>query len=421
MSLLAYHIFLRLYTLAIRILAFFQPKAKLWWKGRKDIFHLLAQKIQTPKKRIWVHCASLGEFEQARPVIEALKLNLPDYAIILSFFSPSGYEIRKNYEGADYVVYLPMDGKSNAARFISIVKPEFAIMVKYEFWYYYLTTLKKQNIPVYLISAAFRESQPFFAWYGGLFRKMLRCFDTLFVQDRHSADLLLNLGMQNVVHAGDTRYDRVTGIARAAVEIPIVEKFKGNAPLLIAGSTWPKDEQVLRDAIHALPEHWKIILAPHEITNTHLDHIRLLFEPECVCYTRFEETYTQQRILIIDNIGMLASIYRYGDIAYVGGGFLRGGIHNVLEPAVFGLPIIFGPNYEKFTEACDLLKQGFAFPITDAAQCKEILTRLTELPDEVRHQNQIHLQNYIREQEGATEKVLRVILHKHIYQQPVSR
>lgn len=399
-----YTVFLALYALGVRIASLFNGKAKKWLEGRRSWRARLQQRLQPGEKRIWMHCSSLGEFEQGRPVLEAIRQQYPDYKIVLTFFSPSGYEIRKDYDQADYVLYLPMDSRRNAADFISMIDPSLVIYVKYEFWYHYLDTLKKRNIPLVLISAAFRESQAFFKPYGSFFRHMLYCFRYLFVQDERSRQLLADIGIEkNVVIGGDTRYDRVAGIAAQVQPIPAVDRFRAGHKILIAGSTWPGDEAVLQQSLAALPADWKLIIAPHEIDEAHIRKIQLLFGEANTCL--YSAMDTAKRILIIDNIGMLSRLYACGDIAFIGGGFQKGGIHNVLEPAVFGLPVIFGPVYEKFVEARELAAAGLVFPVADAAACTAILQKLVAEPA---YRESIHqeLQQFIQAHTGATQRVL---------------
>lgn len=399
-----------LYPLAIRIASLFNPKAKKWIAGRKDILQRVQQELQSGELRVWMHCSSLGEFEQGRPLIEAIKQKSPYYKIVLTFFSPSGYEVRKDYELADYVFYLPMDGKANAKRFIELVQPSFVLFIKYEFWYYYLITLQQKNIPVFLVSATFRASQGFFKWYGALLRKMLGSFRYLFVQEPASQELLAAIGIEEqVMISGDTRYDRVAAIASQAKSFPLIEEFKGLHHLLIAGSTWPDDEKLLRQNLSALPEHWKLVIAPHEIDRAHIDDVKELFGDEAVCYTELSKTNARSyRVLIIDNIGMLSSLFRYGELAYIGGGFQKGGIHNTLEPAIFGLPVIFGPVYEKFAEARQLVALGYAFPVADAAAYKEVLKQLIG-NDMHRQSLQAAIKDYVHQQTGATDRIMEVL------------
>lgn len=422
--LLLYNFFLLLYALAIRISSLFNEKAKKWVSGRKDILRKIKSALPHDEPRIWIHCASLGEFEQGRPVIEALKKEHPQYKILLSFFSPSGYELRKNYELADYVFYLPLDGRRRSAAFIRAVNPSLAVFVKYEFWYYYICQLRYYKVPSVLISAAFRPSQLFFKEYGGLFRKILKDFSFLFVQNESSKELLSGIGIyKNVAVSGDTRYDRVSRIAAQSKSFPLIEEWKGNSRLLIAGSTWPDDEKILCDLLPLLPPGWKMILAPHEIHTRHLQEVKELFGDKALFYSALEHDdhvkqnplWNRNQLLIIDNIGILSSLYRYGSVAFVGGGWTKGGIHNTLEPAVFGLPVIFGPNYEKFAEAVQLVEYGYGFSVENAEEAKKVL--LQWLMDEKKLQYiQESLKDYMQQQTGATEKILEIIGEKYLNQ-----
>jgi 3-deoxy-D-manno-octulosonic-acid transferase len=412
-QLLLYNLFLILYRTSIRLLSLVNDKAKRWIAGRKDILQTIKTTLPHDVERIWVHCASVGEFEQARPLIERLKAENATAKIILTFFSPSGYELRKDYEYADYVFYLPLDGRKRSARFIKMINPSLAIFVKYEFWYYYICNLERSNTPLVLISGAFREDQPFFKWYGGLFRDMLRKFSFFFLQDEASKKLLNDIGINNAIVTGDTRYDRVWEIAQQAKRFPLIESWKGRSKLLIAGSTWPDDERLLKECISVLPDDWKIVVAPHEIDAKHLKEIEHLFGSDAVFYSRITNADTPKgislagdcRLVVIDNIGMLSSLFRYCDIAYIGGGFQKGGIHNTLEPAVFGLPIVFGPVYEKFVEAKALVQKGFAFPIQNVEECQGVLSEL--INDEKKRDDKAEaLQEFVRSQVGATGKIL---------------
>ncbi|MBA4323464.1 MAG: 3-deoxy-D-manno-octulosonic acid transferase, partial [Odoribacter sp.] len=335
-------------------------KASLWVAGRRDWSSKLKANIGSSENTIWFHCASLGEFEQGRPVMEMLKEKAPGTKIVLSFFSPSGYEIRKNYRVADFVCYLPADTPGNASEFISIIKPSLAIFVKYEFWNNYITELSKRNIPLYLVSGIFRADQHFFRWYGGFFRKILKKFAHIFVQDTRSADLLKGIGIEDITVAGDTRFDRVNQIAATASGLPVIEKFRGEEKLFLAGSSWKPDEEIIAGVINLNPGMMKWVLAPHEIGKSNIDRLVKLFHTEVVRYSEFKDESAEARVLIIDNIGTLSSAYRYADIAAVGGGFGKG-IHNILEPACWGTPVLFGPNYNGFKEAADLISSGGAF------------------------------------------------------------
>jgi 3-deoxy-D-manno-octulosonic-acid transferase len=415
MTLLLYNIFLSLYQTAIRIASLGNPKAKLWINGRKDWKVKLREAIKPDDKSIWFHAASLGEFEQGRPLIERLKKDHTSYKIILTFFSPSGYEIMKDYKGADHIFYLPLDSKKNAKVFIDLLQPSLAIFIKYEFWYHYLHTLKSKNIPVLLVSAAFRKEQPFFKWYGGMFRKMLSFYTAIFVQDKHSKELLEPLKINNVIIAGDTRYDRVANIASSVKSISIVERFKDGKKLLIAGSTWPDDENALKDCLIELNNDWKLIIAPHKIDKIHLDKIQSLFGDDIVFYSRFTDSSFNKKILVIDNIGMLSSLYSYGEIAFIGGGFQKGGIHNILEPAVFGLPVIFGPVYKKFVEANTFFSKGFAFPVNHSYQAIDVLYKLITNDDQ-RSELQLSIKNFMKESIGASDKIMSYIKDENLLQ-----
>ncbi|CAA6829638.1 MAG: Lipid IVA 3-deoxy-D-manno-octulosonic acid transferase (EC [often with (EC also] [uncultured Aureispira sp.] len=369
MSVFIYTAAIFFYTLFIHLAALLgNQKAKKWKQGRQDIFKKLNQAFANNSAPVlWVHCASLGEFEQGRPVIEALKSKTKNLKVLLTFFSPSGYEIRQNYAHADWVFYLPVDSKKNARRFISTVKPQQVIFVKYEFWYYYLTTLQAQKIPTYLISAVFRSNQAFFKWYGGLFRKMLCCFEAIFVQNKTSLALIQQLNYSAVYLAGDTRLDRVLQVKNQAQKFPILEDFYTNAYTIVAGSTWLPDEKILADLLKAFPDH-KLVVAPHQIDEKHLQEIETLFKfTNCIRYSKITNTtaLAAVSVLLIDNIGMLNSIYAYANVAYIGGGFGTG-IHNILEAAVFEIPVFFGPNHHKFQEAKDLITEGVGFEVNNS-------------------------------------------------------
>lgn len=406
-SVLFYRLSLVLYGLAIRITALRRDKARKWLEGRRNWRDKLRQSLVPGKKRIWIHCSSLGEFEQGRPLIDMLREQYPAYEIVLTFFSPSGYEACRNYRGAHHIIYLPMDGPAAARDLVTAIDPAIVVFVKYEFWYYYLHEVHKRSIPLLLVSAAFREQQAFFAWYGGFFRRMLGFFSHLHVQDATSASLLAGIGIKdNVSISGDTRYDRVTAIAQLLRPIAEAERFKGGSKVLVAGSTWPDDEELLRECLSALPANWKVILAPHEINVAHITTVQQLFEGQCALFSALagDPSLYDRRVLIIDNIGMLSSLYAYGDVAYVGGGFARSGIHNTLEPAIFGLPILMGPVYRKFVEAVRLVGIGGAYPVRDVAGAAIILRQLTT--DDVRRQ-QIHdtVSLFMKENTGAAARI----------------
>ena len=403
-----YDLFLSLYALAIRVVALFNPKAEKWISGRRDWQQKINEALRPGEQRIWIHCSSVGEFEQAKPLIEAIKQQYSAYRIVVTFFSPSGYEACKKSTLPDYVFYLPHDSKRNAGEFIRIVQPAMAAFVKYEFWYHYLIALKRQNIPTLLVSGSFRKDQVFFKWYGGLFRKMLGCFTFFFLQDEDSKQVLQTIGISsNVVVSGDTRYDRVAKIAANVTSILLVEKFKGDNHILIAGSTWPGDEDVLKECLSVLPANWKLIIAPHEVDEPHVQKVQQLFGTDAILFSSLdaENTCADKRILIINNIGMLSRLFAYGDVAFIGGGFQKGGIHNILEPAIFGLPVVFGPVYEKFVEAKELAALKYVFPVNDAQECKDILKKLVSQED-YRKGISASLQGFMQVHVGATGVIM---------------
>ena len=407
-----YNLSIFFYSILIRLTAPFNIKAQQISKGRKQTFPDLQAKIKHDKPIVWVHCASLGEFEQGRPVIEAIRKQFPQYQILLTFFSPSGYEIRKNYDLADYICYLPADTKKNAKKLIELVRPEIVFFVKYEFWFHYINELKKKNIPLYLVSAIFRENQLFFksSPWGKWYRKMLFSFEQFFVQDDQSVRLLHGVGIKNVTKAGDTRFDRVAEIARNGKSIPLVEKFKGNSILVVAGSTWKPDEELLVQYIHSHPEI-KFIIAPHETKRGNVDRLINLLKSPVICYTEAtEESVMNKQVLIVDTIGVLSSIYKYADLSYIGGGF-GVGIHNTLEAAIFGMPIIFGPNYLKFNEATTMVSLGIAFPINDSPSLNAILDQLLSNNDK-RNSIADECTSFTNQNLGATQIILNKVFNR---------
>jgi len=407
MAIFVYNIFLFLYRAGINIASIWNNKAKFWVNGRKNVLERLAGKLVTiDPPIIWFHCSSLGEFEQGRPVIEKLRSNYPDSKILLTFFSPSGYEIRKDYKGADWVFYLPLDSKTNAKAFFDIVNPSLVVLVKYDYWYYYLTECKKRNIPLLLVSGVFRQDQPFFRWYGKLHRKMLNCFTHFFVQDKESFDLLKTINLNNTIVAGDTRFDRVSEIAENFKPIEEIEKFCGSSQVLVAGSTWPDDEKIVRDAMANLPD-LKIIIAPHEIHKEHIDQLKSIFA-DAVLYSQLAARSSQlATCLIIDNIGMLSRLYHYATVTYIGGGFNKG-IHNTLEPAVYGKPVLFGPNYKKFKEAIGLIETGGGVCVNSNAELSSQLTRLLTNKDNLETSSKNSF-DFVKQNKGATENILHYI------------
>lgn len=403
-----YNIGIRAYTLAIRLASSFNEKAALWLKGRKNIRGKIGAVKKENHRLIWFHAASLGEFEQGRPVMEALKKEQPDTKILLTFFSPSGYEIRKNYTGADYIFYLPADTPRNARHFIRSVQPDAAVFVKYEYWYNYLHELHKQGIPTYLISAIFRKEQPFFKTWGGLHRKMLHFFTRLFIQDEMSARLLSSIGVEAFEQTGDTRFDRVKQIADSAKDIDKVARFLNGAPAVVCGSTWPPDEDLLLDYINRDDTPFKWIIAPHEIGENHIKGILDKCNVPAIRYSQEDGRLSEAKVLIIDCIGLLSSVYRYGKIAYIGGGF-GAGIHNTLEAAVYGIPVIFGPRYRKFNEAVTLIQQGGAFSIESKAELKELLDTLLRNQAITDTAGQQALA-YVNSQLGATAIIMKYLV-----------
>ncbi len=399
-----YTLIIHFYHLLIRISALFVPKAKLWVKGRKNIFQHIRQSVDNHKPLVWFHCASLGEFEQGRPVMEAFRKAFPHYRILLTFFSPSGYEVRKNYEGADYIFYLPVDTKRNARRFVAYTRPQAAIFVKYEFWFNYLNELKKGGIPVLSISAIFRPGQRFFkksAWWQ---RKKLRSIDHFFVQNETSKQLLKTIGINHVTVSGDTRFDRVHAVAEEKKAFPLIEKFRDGNRLFLAGSTWPRDEELVFSLIKKNPD-LKFIFAPHEVHTSRISGlINRMPEKPLLFSEAGEENIHSSRILIIDSIGILLHLYQYAHMAYIGGGF-GVGIHNILEAATFGMPVIFGPNYHKFQEARDLISLGAAFSVSSEAALNDIANRLLSDPEFLKHASQTS-RSYVEEKRGATEMII---------------
>ena len=363
---------------------------------------------------MWMHCASLGEFEQGRPLLENIRKRFPHYSIVLTFFSPSGYEIRKIYPGADAIFYLPMDGKNNAIKFIEEIQPDLVLWIKYEYWYHYLNTLKIKKIPVLLVSGIFRESQPFFQWYGKIWKEMLTVFTHLFVQNESSFQLIKKLVPGKVSHNGDTRFDRVKDIAENFKEIPQIEQFCGNSKVVVAGSTWEEDESCLIHYVKIHPEI-KFIIAPHEIDIEHIKELRKKFKT-ALLYSQLAEnpeTNADHNVLIIDNIGMLSRLYCYAMVTYVGGGFNSSGIHNVLEAAVYGRPVVFGPVYEKFTEAKALVEMEGGFSIKNAVELEKILDELFASKDKLYRSSQA-AKDFVSSKTGATAHIMNYIAEKRL-------
>jgi 3-deoxy-D-manno-octulosonic-acid transferase len=403
-----YSLSIRIYSLIIRIASLFNTKARLWINGRHGIWERLIDVSDSTSRVIWIHCSSLGEFEQGRPVIEKLKSTVPGLKILLTFFSPSGYTVRKNYSQCDWVEYMPLDTMLNARRFIHLVKPCMVLFIKYEFWYHHLAELKRRAIPTYLISANFRENQVFFKWYGSWYRKMLHTYSSIFVQNEKSKSLLAGIGINNVLVAGDTRFDRVKAIMEQSKVITLVEEFSRNHFVIVAGSTWDKDEDILFTSLKNTREDIKLIIAPHEISKLHLGKLKNSWNGQMIFYSEAKAGEMQQaKILVIDNVGILSSLYKYGVIAYVGGGFGKG-IHNILEAATYGMPVIFGPHYRKFQEAIQMVELKAAFPITSVAEFDTLLAHC--LRDDVfLQQTSTIAARYVSERTGATDFVLSII------------
>jgi 3-deoxy-D-manno-octulosonic-acid transferase len=412
---LLYNAGIFLFTLIAHLLALFNSKVSLWIEGQKNWEQKIKEKIHPGDRTVWIHCASLGEFEQGRPVLEAIKKEKPQYKIVLTFFSPSGYEVRKNYAQADCVIYLPADNPRNSAKFISLVKPEFVIFVKYEFWNNYISELYDKKIPLYLISAIFRPGQHFFKWYGSFFRGILKKFQIIFVQDQRSLDLLSEIGMGNMILAGDTRFDRVIKLSATARDIIQIEQFRGNEKLFLAGSSWKQDEEIISQYINRFPDKMKWIFAPHEIDEANIERIIKLFKVSVIRFSEISETSSGARVLIIDNIGMLSSAYRYAYISAIGGGFGKG-IHNILEPACWGIPVMFGPEYKKFKEAVELKASGGARSFADYEDFELILTEW--LTDSGLYTMSAKVAgDYVRQHTGATDIILKQIFRKDINKQ----
>lgn len=402
-----YQLVLFLYTIGIRIASIFHPKAKLWVKGRVNVFEEMRLSLKSGEQRIWFHYASLGEFEQGRPVQEAIKIAFPNHKIVMTFFSPSGYEARKNHGAADYVFYLPMDGANRSKKTIELINPSQVYFTKYEFWYFYFKILAEKKIPLFLISGIFRKEQMFFKWYGSFYRSILNCVSYFFVQNETSEKLLHGIGLKNVLVTGDTRFDRVAANAKKQTPNAIVAQFAKDQSIFLAGSSWPADEKLI--ASLCATTKFKFILAPHEIKESNIQSIISLFPATCIRYSEANLlNINAARVLIIDNIGMLSSLYQYASIAYIGGGF-GAGIHNTLEAAAFGKPVIFGPKYHKFEEAKSLIALGAAKSISDESTLKLAIATLFD--NESNYQAACEKSAaFIGASKGATEKIMQEII-----------
>lgn len=403
---LLYNLAIRGYSAAIKAAARFNPKAHQWVEGRRGLLPRITEAMRANQHPvIWVHCASLGEFEQGRPVIESLKTRFPEHKIFLTFFSPSGYEVRKNYAHADWVFYLPADTPANAHDFVAAVRPSLAIFVKYEFWFNYMRTLSHSKVPVNVISAIFREGHPFFKWYGFWFRKQLSVISQFYVQNEDSADTLRRHGINRVVVSGDTRFDRVQAVAAQSFSHPVVEAFVEKHRVLVAGSTWPPDEQLIVALMKNAPADVKLLIAPHEVNEQAIQELTRSLGPRTIRLSKTTTTAAQQaRAMIVDSVGMLSQLYRYGDFAYIGGGF-GAGTHNILEAATFGLPLFFGPNHQKFRETIDLIRLRGAFPVSTVSCFLSIFEKVAT-DDFIYQQAHKACLDYIARNTGATGVII---------------
>jgi 3-deoxy-D-manno-octulosonic-acid transferase len=403
-----YNIAVFFYHLFISIAGLFNQKAYFFTRGRKNWLKKLKEKIEPSARYVWFHCSSLGEFEQGRPVIESIRNNHAEFRIIITFFSPSGFEIRKNYPHADIICYLPKDTKSNASLFLEIVHPEKAFFVKYEFWHHFIHQCHEKRIPLYLISGIFRPDQAFFSGmpWGKWFRRLLENFSWFFLQDENSASLLSHAGIKIYTITGDTRFDRVVDIARSSQPLPIVEKFSQGHTLMVAGSTWKPDEDLIVPYINQ-QVGLKFIIVPHEVTQGNINRlIQMLKKPVVLLSKASEETVDQFEVMIVDSVGKLSAIYRYGTYAYIGGGF-GAGIHNILEAATFGLPVFFGPNYGKFREAVQLVEKNAAFPVHSTESLRSSLLPFMENSGHLKMTSKI-AEDYVSSNQGATKKIIAV-------------
>jgi len=398
----------------LKILALFSQKIKLFVDGRKSVFETLSKNISNSDKTIWFHAASLGEFEQGLPVMEKIKANFPNHKLIVTFFSPSGYEVRKNNTIADVTIYLPIDTKENAKHFLDSINPEFVFFIKYEFWPNYLNELKNRKINTYLISGIFRENQAFFKWYGSFYRKALNSFDYFFVQNESSKKLVQQLGFQNVSVSGDTRFDRVVSILERDNHLDFIEKFKNNTLTIVIGSSWPKDEELLVNFINQSTENIKFIIAPHNIKSDQILELQKSITKKSILFSEKEsKNVGEYDIFIINTIGILTKIYSYADIAYVGGGYGNPGVHNLLEPATFGIPIVIGPNYSHFAEATALVNMEGCISVSNQNELNDAFSNLIS-NDDVRHEKGHICNTFVQMNKGATDKILSYILNENL-------
>jgi 3-deoxy-D-manno-octulosonic-acid transferase len=406
-----YNLFVQAALVLVRGVALFHAKTRRWWAGQRQFETLPKNSKKYVGRTAWFHAASLGEFEQGRPVIEAFRARYPHFRVVLTFFSPSGYEVQKNYSQADWVLYLPADTPANVRAFLDVVQPDVAFFIKYEFWYNYLTQLRQRGVPVLLFSAIFRPEQLFFKPYGGFYREMLFCFEQILVQDDASQKLLESIDYKNVHHAGDTRLDRVVQIAQQARQIPIIADFKKDAPLLIVGSAWPDDMAVLIPFLNQFSEPLKVVIAPHEINPAQIENWQAQLHAPSVRWSQLDNqdtTTAEARYLFLDTIGLLSASYRYADFAFVGGAY-GDGLHNILEPAAFGMPLFFGHRYyHKFQEAVDLIQQNAAHAVANAQELEDEFQKIYQ--DSALRQNQAETcRRYVQAHSGATERVMDAI------------
>ncbi|MEA9411373.1 3-deoxy-D-manno-octulosonic acid transferase [Flavobacterium sp. PL02] len=404
-----YNLIVFVVAFLLKIVALFSPKIRLFVNGRKDVFTILKEKIKPSDKTIWFHAASLGEYEQGLPVIEKVKEKYPSHKIIVTFFSPSGYEVRKNNTVADVTLYLPLDTKYNAKQFLKLAHPEMVFFIKYEFWLNYLNELKKNNIPTYLVSGIFRDNQIFFKWYGGFYKKALDAFTYFFVQNESSKNKIESIGYKNVIISGDTRFDRVVAILERDNTLDFITEFKNNTTTIVIGSSWPKDEVLLTEYINTTQERVKFIIAPHNIKPEQITALQQSITKKTILFSEKEDkNLADYDVFIIDTVGILTKIYSYATIAYVGGGFGNPGVHNILEPATFGLPIIIGPNYSHFAEATELVQLGGCISITTT---EELKTEFNNLITDKNHLNEKGLicKFYVQNKKGATDKIMSTI------------
>ena len=403
-----YSLLVKIVWYLLRLVAKFQPKIRLFVKGRKETFQKLENIWQPQWKVIWMHVASLGEYEQGLPLLEQLKKVYGDHKLVITFFSPSGYEVKKDKTPADLVVYLPMDTISNARKFLGIVQPKLAVFIKYEIWPNYLFELKKNEIPTLLVSGVFKKKQAYFNWYGGFLRSALQCFTHFFVQDDNSKALLAAIGLTNVTISGDTRFDRVSQILDSNNQMAQIGRFKKDNLCLVAGSTWPEDEKILLPVVNAHKRNLRFVIAPHNIKRQHIQDLKAAISKKTILYSEMENQDPDEAdVLIVDTIGLLTKIYSYADIAYVGGGFATG-LHNTLEPAVFGIPVIIGPNYSNFIEAADLVQKGGIIVIRNTEEFETITRELLAIPEFKTKTGAIN-NAYIQQKVGATNTIMQYI------------